>query len=169
MRAIAPKTSRCTTGVGPQTFDFATSHPDGVSHIERIDAMFSIAGDDYDGAGGPDAGAQGCHFAYFPKSQVIYLDGPTGGSTWGGGNSAVGTGGIDLTNGFCTIHAGWAPALPTVPYISPFILESRLVIEFPQSSSSSQKKHIYTFVYDDANPQRVSGDTWKYWGWWATQ
>jgi hypothetical protein len=166
VRAVGPVRSRCTTGTAPQTFDFATSHPNGVSHVKRIEAVFSLAGNDYNGAGGPDNGAMGCHFAYFPENGAIYLAGPNG-ELWAGGNTVVGSQGVDLTNGFCTIHAAETPAPTTDPYINPFILESKLVIEFPPSDSSSKKKHIYTFALDDVTPP--SEARWKYWGWWATQ
>ena len=80
----------------------------------------------------------------------------------------VGAGGSDLSNGYCTIHAGWAPAAMEEPYISSFISHGQFVIEFPRSSTSPLKKHIYTVIQDDQ--LRVSDDgTWRYWGWWATQ
>jgi len=167
VRAVSPVTSRCSTGSQPQTFAFPASHPDGGSHIRLIEVVFSISGDDEDGKNGPDNGAGGCHFAYLPHENppVVYLDGPPWLGTWTAGSSVVGPGGIDLNNGYCTIHAGWTPAPMTEPYISPFITPGLLMIEFPPGSS---KKHIYTVVQDYHG--RVSdGGTWKYWGWWATQ
>ncbi len=171
VQAVSPITSRCSTGTQPQTFAFPARHRDGGSHIRLIEAVFSISGNDSDGKYGPDAGAGGCHLAYFPQYNLVYLDGPGGGSTWSAGSSVVGAGGSDLSNGYCTIHAGWTPAVMPEPYISPFISHGELVIEFPPSSTSPLRKHIYTVVQDDQLPQGLvsDGGAWKYWGWWATQ
>lgn len=170
VRAVSPVTSRCSTGSQAQTFAFPASHPDGPSHIQMIEVHFSVSGDDKDGVGGPDSGAGGCHFAYFPQTNRVYLDGFPWEGTWTAGSSVVGPGGGDLNNGYCTIHAGGAPAEMPEPYISPFISYVRLVIEFPPSSTSSLRKHIYTLVQDDQSPPRRSDEgNWKYWGWWATQ
>ena len=168
-KAVSPQTARCSTGTQPQTFAFPASDGGGASHISSIETIFSLSGNDNDGGGGPDAGGQGCHFVYYPAPyNTIYLDGPGGGSTWSAGSSVVGTGGSDLSNGYCTIHAGWTPASMAEPFISPYIVNLPLVIEFPSSSSSSLRKHIYTVIQDDQG-QISNRGLWTYWGWWATQ
>jgi hypothetical protein len=141
--------------------------------MDWIQGIFSIAGDDSSGAGGPDDGAQGCHFIYFPSSNLLYLDGPDGGFQWVG-SSLVGGGGTSLSNGYCTVHAGQSSvqAEPvSEPLASRTVLSLTLNIEFPLSASSPQKKHMYSIVH--SLPDRWSnGDSlnpvWTYWGWWAT-
>ena len=131
-----------------------------------IDDIFSITGNDSDGSGGPDTGAQGCHFLYYPPpTNLLYLDGPSGGNNWVLPPSAVGPGGNDLyTNGYCTIHAASSPQVTLEPYVLTLTLD----IEFPSSSSSSSNKHIYSITANNQGQQSNLG-VWSYWGWWATQ
>jgi hypothetical protein len=169
-RALAPDVSppaqpRCSTpGNDRATFTFSASDKQGPTNVASVETVFSIGGADTDGAGGPDNGAHGCHFLYIPWANVLYLDGPEGGNTWTSGSSIVGSGGVDLSNGYCTVHAGSA----TSGYsMEAKILNVKLDIEFLPSSTLAYRKHMYVVALN--NQGRVSnGGNWTYWGWWAT-
>lgn len=163
--AVSPNPYRCSTpGADEETFKFAGHDNSGSSNIQWIQGIFSISGDDGSGTGGPDTGAYGCHFIYYPAPyNLVYLDGPSGGNLWVG-SSTVGSGGSDLTNGYCTIHAGSTDSQVTT---EPFIVDVALDITFPSSSSSSERKHIYSIVGNDSGGLSNS-NVWNYWGWWAT-
>ena len=127
---------------------------------------------------GPKTTSGACHFAYYPGATpsypsakgVVYLDDPSGGSTWPNGQSSpVGPGlGSDLSNGSCTLHVGWTPAAMAQPFISTNIASFPIVVEFP----STVEKYIYTVVENWQNstspPGRpgIPGTSWMYWGWW---
>jgi hypothetical protein len=162
VKAISPITTRCSSnGNQPETFAFPASDASGTGSIMWIQGIFSISGRDSDGDLGPDTGAQGCHFLYYREQNLLYLDGPNGNSNWLT-PSLVGAGGIDLSNGYCTIHAESGQVTT-----ENFTISLKLGIEFPASASSSQKKHIYTITGDYQNQTSDTG-VWKYWGWWST-
>lgn len=181
VKAVAPITSRCSIpGSQTETFAFPAAdvaNMDGTNHIKSIEVMFSLGGSD---GSGPDGGALGCHFIYYPSDKMLYLDPKGGGSNWTGNSSSlVGTGGSDLsndtTNPSCiiqagaTIDAGTLDAMPE-PYFSTAISNLLLKISFPNSDSRLPKQmYIYTSVTDDQNVLS-DPDTghWKYWGWWST-
>jgi hypothetical protein len=165
VQAISPAAAKCSTpGSDRETFTFSASDVFGAGNIFWLQGTFSIAGNDADGGGGPDGGAQGCHFIYYAAPyNTLYLDGPNGGSNWSG-SSPVGPGGSDLSNGYCTIHAG-SPASQV--QTEPKILNLTLDVEFPFSSSTSSRKHMFV-ITSDYNNQLSNGGAWKYWGWWAT-
>ncbi len=167
VQTISPVPSRCSLpGSDRETFTFSASDVYGSGNIFWLQGMFSISGNDATGSGGPDNGAQGCHFIYYASPyNVLYLDGPNGGNNWVG-SSVVGPGGSDPSNDYCTIHAG-SPASHV--QIGPKILELTLDIEFPSSSSTSSHKHMYVIAADSSNQlSNLNAGTWNYWGWWAT-
>jgi parallel beta-helix repeat protein len=162
VKAVSPVTTRCSTpGSQRETFTFPASDARGTSSVEWIQGIFSIGGADSDGAGGPDSGAQGCHFIYYRAANTLYVDGPSGNSNWIG-SSVVGAGGADISNGYCTVHASSSQVTA-----EPYIVNLTIDIDFPFSSTSSMKKHIYSITGDYQN-QTSDGGEWKYWGWWST-
>ncbi len=178
--SVSSAVSLCSTpGNQHQTFTFPASDNGGPGNIFWIQGIFSISGDDA-GNGGPDNGYQGCHFIYYPLGyaaagippNVIYLDSPGGWDpahpdmfppNWVG-SSVVGSG-DDLTNGYCTIHVP-SSHVTTESYI----MNLTLNIEFPASSTSAVKKHIYSVAANNPQPtsQTSNGGAWNYWGWWTT-
>jgi len=79
-------------------FVFTVGSCAGINSIEP----FFTAGPNYYG---PNNGTNPCHMKYFLPSNTIYLDGDTGGSTWNAGSTTLGSGGANLSNSFCTVHA----------------------------------------------------------------
>jgi parallel beta-helix repeat protein len=161
-KAVSPVSRRCSSnGTQPETFTFSASDARGTDSIKSIEVFFSIDGADSDGAGGPDSGAEGCHFLYDRQNNHLLLDGPSGGSNFYP-PSSVGAGGSALSNGYCTVHVGTALASS-----ANFTLTLTLSIEFPTSNSSLKRKHIYTVTTDMDDAKSDSGAP-KYWGWWGT-
>ncbi|PWT98654.1 MAG: hypothetical protein C5B51_28725 [Terriglobia bacterium] len=149
------------------TFTFSAADAYGPGNIYDIEGVFSQFGSDTDGSGGPGNGVQGgdCHFIYYPASNTVYLDSQNGDYSWTGGHSAVGqnNGGNDLTNGYCTIHAGSANS-GSSPEAK--ILNLKLDISF---HSGSSHQHLYQLAYDQINDLFSYGQSWYYWGWWLAQ
>jgi hypothetical protein len=171
INAVSPGESRCmAAGYRRQIFKFSASEVTGASSIRSIEAVFSIQGNDADGSGGPGgppSDAPYCHFYYHRETRVVYLDDHRQDylNTWPTGQSSVvGPGGSDVTNGYCTIHAG---SLPTPVQEESKVLSVSLDIEFLQSSYLSSQKHMYVLV-GNINDLFSLGGQWKYWGWWAT-
>jgi len=109
---------------------------------------------------GPNTGAAGCHFLYTPYQyqnpypapgtlvNLVYLaDG--NGNMWNAGNTVVGSGGTDLTNGYCTIHGATSSYSLTK---DPYILNLTLDISF----QGIPKAYIYEVV-TNRSQQYVSG------------
>ncbi len=173
--AISPLWRKCSTVGSPrEVFTFPASDVMGSGNIAWLQGIFSVSGNDDTGSGGPDNGAQGCHFIYFPPENpasctpssgcgALYLDGDSGGFNWIPATSVVGPGGTDLANSYCRIHAG-SPDSKVV--FEPKVLKLTLDIEF----LSSSRKHMYTVTYNKDNKMNspnVYGSAWWYSGWWS--
>ena len=169
MLPVNPAKPRCSTQpLGTrQVFSFPVANASGKANITSVEVVFSVTGADDSGAGGPDNGALGCHFFYQNSGARVWLDGPGGGFNWIG-SSQLGLGiGTDISNGYCTIHAGSASSGYTTDPNDLYNSQLNLDIEFPSSNSSGARKHIYSVV---TNLGQVSNSgNWRYWGWWATQ
>ena len=142
----------------------------GPGSITDLEVVFSQFGTDKDGKDGPgkpgdtDNPPQGghCHFIYYPASNTIYLDNQDG-KYHDFGSAVVGSGG-DLSNGYCTIHAGSANSKPLPPEAK--VLSVSLDISFLPGSSH---QYIYQFAYDQSNDLYTYSGAWYYWGWWLAQ
>jgi hypothetical protein len=149
------------TDADRDTFTFSAADAYGPSSLSDLEVVFSVGGNDADGSGGPDGGARGCHFIFFPSSSTLYLDGPNGGYNWIG-SSVVGSGGTDLSNGYCTVHAGSSASQVQMGTRN---LDLTLDMSF---TSSSSHLHIYNVALDTIDGNYSSnGGNWYYWGWWA--
>ena len=174
---ISPVWRKCSIVGSPrEVFTFPASDVKGSSNIAWLQGIFSVSGNDDTGEGGPDNGAQGCHFIYLPPANpasctpssgcgALYLDGDSGGFNWVPASpSVVGPGGIDLANSYCRIRAG-SPDSRVV--FEPKVLKLTLDIEF----LSSSRKHMYTITYNKdgavSDPDLQGNGTWRYWGWWS--
>jgi hypothetical protein len=146
------------------TFTFAAADEYGPSSITDFEVIFSQFGSDSNGSGGPgnpNNPPQGgdCHFAYYPGSNTVYLDNQNGEYQWVA-NSVVGPAGTNITNGYCTVHAGSPNSQVSMGQRNLYLA---LDISFP---SSTAHQHLYEFAYDQTNDLYSYGDTWYYWGWW---
>jgi len=71
----------------------------------------------------------------------------------------LGSGGHDISNGICTIHAASSSA-----GIERDIVNLSLDVEFPYGTGY---QHIYSLVYN--NQGYPNPENWLYWGWWRAQ
>jgi hypothetical protein len=179
--AVGPVTTfRCPTGTDGkmhEKFNFEGADVLGASNVQDLEVDLSTLGPPT----GPNAGAAGCHFVYTPYRypdgafvNLVYLADGSGGM-WKAGNTVVGTGGSDLANGYCTIHAATSSWSLTQ---DPYILNLTLDIEFEQVVSGVQVgmiplAYIYVLVTNHT-PGYVSGDSqhptigaWTYYGSWS--
>ena len=77
-------------GSGPSApFTGVFSDQAGAASIQNVQFWFSSTG-------------ANCHLAYYPASNLIYLDSSADNYTWTGGNGAPGSSGV-LTNGVCSV------------------------------------------------------------------
>ena len=151
-----------STDADRDTFTFSAADAYGPGNLNDLEVIFSVGGADADGTGGPDGGAHGCHFIFYPSSSTLYLDGPNGGHNWIG-SSAVGPGGTDLSNGYCTVHAG---SSASQVQMGPRNLDLTLDMSF--TSGTNNHLHIYNAALDTIDGNYSSnGGNWYYWGWWA--
>jgi hypothetical protein len=137
------------------TLTFMATGGDG-SSPGNIQWVQAVVGDDQNG---PTNNGAGCHFIYYPTpTNRVYLDSSGGGYNWSAGNSVVGAGGTDLTNGYCTIHAlsSSFSTDPNNPNIVKLSLDMQVV---PQGSS---RKYLYMTAGDPQNNYRAWG-SFGYW------
>ena len=166
---------RCSsTPVNETVFTFEALDGSGVGNIQLIEGVFDLQGADDTGAGGPGSGAnavgaQGCHFLYTQFNgagqvqDMVYLDRPQGGSVWAQ-STQVGPGGVEINNGYCTIHGYQSSVVRETK-----ILNLRLSVTFPTSASSTLIKHIYEQTTNNQGTASVgSNGPWTYWGTWKT-
>ena len=147
------------------TFTIPAKDDHGTGNVTWVEGMFSVSGSDSDGSGGPDNGAQGCHFHWDTASQLLYLAPGSGGYNWLLPPSPLGNGATqDLSNGICTIHTRTSSVSTASSNPAPYVLTLTMDITFPRSS----KYHFYT-VTENNQGDFSNGDSWSYWGWWATQ
>ncbi|MBI1898774.1 MAG: hypothetical protein HYS04_19900 [Acidobacteria bacterium] len=176
---IRPLPSKCSeTGNRREVVSFPATDvhvENGAGNIFWIQGMFSVAGDDNTGSGGPDSGAQGCHFIFYPPEDtstctpssgcgVLYLDKDGGGFDWTPESpSVVGPGGHDLANSYCRIRAASTDSRVT---FEGKVLKLNLDIEF----LSSTKRHMYTATGNRQGLTNASDGSsywpWRYSGWW---
>ena len=174
------------TSMGSQRAKFKFSASDagdasslnGANNIGVIWGIFSVGGQDSNGAGGPStvttAPDQGiCQFAYDAGSNLIHI---ANGSGVYLAQSPVGTGGQDIsTPGGCVIHgaASTSSINPTNPQATPveYVLDLVLDVTLP---ATPNKYHIYSYTqsrdynWDGCNPNSFC-PSWKYSGyWWNT-
>jgi hypothetical protein len=166
---LCPATGQAHTT--EDTFTFSAADAYGAGDIYDIEGVFSQFGSDADGSGGPGnpnypptpPPSGDCHFIYYTASNTVYLDDQNGDYQWTPGSSAVGAGGRDLTNGYCTVHAGSSKSIASTEQKN---LNLTLDISF---TSGSSHQHFYQFTYDQINDLFSYGQNWYYWGWWLAQ
>jgi len=138
-----------------QQFTFGVADSAGAADVTWLQPFFSATFPLNTGAGG-------CHMIFYPTSGnpstgVVYLDGAAGGSSWSAGSSAVGAGGIDLSNGLCTVHAGSSSI--SWGGINYYLT---LDVQF-QGTELGTEKFDYLSAGNAALP---NGTDWLYFGWW---
>jgi hypothetical protein len=172
IRAVPSKCSE--PGNRREVFGFPASDVDveqGAGNISWLQGIFSVAGDDKTGSGGPDGGGAGCHFLFYPPADkatctessgcgALYLDGDNGNFNWVPESpSVVGPGAHDLANSYCKIRAG---SLDSRVSFDGKVLNLKLDIEFFFSS----KRHMYA-ITENRDGRRSDSGAWRYWGWWS--
>jgi hypothetical protein len=146
-------------GTATEIFTISASDDAGWQNLSFIHAAFI-----HGRSTTPDVGLQGCRVYYDRGTNTIKLDGPTGGGTWDGGESQVGSGGVNLTNSYCTVDAGASEADRDPK--SDYILRLRVKMTF--TGSASVEKHIYSRAGNGQGTLSKSGD-WDYWGSWKVE
>jgi hypothetical protein len=156
--------SRCPApggGSARETFTFSAMDVDGPGAIASMEVRFVTGG--ANDTGNPFNTSGSCSFLYDyapvfgggPPFNILTLETDSG--PWP--QSTVGPGGSDISNGYCTIHAGSAASHLSTDSKT---LNVTLDIDFAPASGA---RYIYMWV-TNTQLQFSNGSTWKYWGWW---
>jgi hypothetical protein len=141
--AVVSVTPGSGSGLGPQTFSFVYSDPNGFAYLNTVSALFSPAG----------SGSNSCYLLYVRPVNSLYLLNDAG-TSWLGPMTpgAAGT----LQNSQCSVNVGGSSVSG-----SGNNLTTNLAITFTSSFAGTQT----TFMKADDNGGLTSG--WKVLGSWS--
>ena len=141
--SVVSVTPSSGSGLGPQTFSFVYSDPNGFNYLNTVQALFSVTG----------SGANACWALYVQPTNNLYLMNDAG-TSWTGPMNP-GTAGT-LQNSQCSVNLGSSSALG-----SGNNLTLNLAITFNSSFAGSQS----TWMKADDNGGQTSG--WQIPGSWS--
>ncbi len=141
--SLVSATPSSGSGLGPQTFSFVYSDPNGSGYLNEVMALFSPTG------GFPNA----CYFLYIPAANSLYLFNDAG-TTWLG-PMTLGVAGT-LQNSQCSVNVGSSSASG-----SGNNLTMNLAVTFTSSFAGTQT----TFMKANDNGGKSSG--WQIMGSWS--
>jgi hypothetical protein len=131
------------SGLGPQTFSFVYSDPNGFAYLNSLKALFSLTG------GFPNS----CYFLYIPSAHGLYLFNDAGTSWLGPMTPGVaGT----LQNSQCSVNVGSSSASGSANNLT-----MNLAVTFTSSFAGTQT----TFMKADDNGGQSSA--WRIMGSWS--